>query len=313
MKLVAFSLEQGSRYYGRIDGQRFFIGRRVVWQGRRGLMNAEGVPAQRYQPDAHRAEHGHWADWILPIALAEGGHWHTLNTYDRAHFTFGFLQYAAHVPDGDFVRLLRALLALPAAAAYFPDLTLTDDGRVGRIGDDAIEPLETPGSTAALMRWLNPTTEAVEDTEVIQAAKFVHWAHHDPSHRAAQVACGVAHLRAALAAQARRHGLDGADDIVCLLVADIRHQGRGRGAEIDQALARPDPAAALLRIGADRWPQRVETLRRAIARLVDEGRLGRLRYSLARQDFVDGPRRVTGRRSVRPDASAAGRSAGLSG
>ena len=45
-----------------------------------------------------------------PTAIAEGALFHTLNTYDRAQFTFSFLQFAAHVLDGDFVAHLRALL-----------------------------------------------------------------------------------------------------------------------------------------------------------------------------------------------------------
>ena len=69
----------------------------------------------------------------------------TLNTWDRAAFTFGFLQFAAHVPDGDFVQWFRAMLKHPEAADYFPALRLAG----GRIADPS-GPLESATSTAGL-------------------------------------------------------------------------------------------------------------------------------------------------------------------
>src|SRR5262249_1670586 len=109
MKIVSFSLEQGNKYFGKIDGTRFFIGSRVAFEGGKGLMNVSGTSAQKYDRAAFRPTYGFWADFIHPTAMVEGALYHTLNTYDRAHFTFSFLQYAAHVPNGDFVVYLRAL------------------------------------------------------------------------------------------------------------------------------------------------------------------------------------------------------------
>ncbi|HWN98597.1 MAG TPA: hypothetical protein VNS63_04940 [Blastocatellia bacterium] len=137
VKIVNFSLEQGNKYFGKIDGTRFFIGSRVSFEGGKGLMNVSGTSAQKYDRAAFRPIHGFWADFIHPTAMAEGALYHTLNTYDRAHFTFTFLQYAAHVPNGDFVVYLRALLNLPLAREYFPDLVLNNN-RVCRVTDDGI-------------------------------------------------------------------------------------------------------------------------------------------------------------------------------
>lgn len=189
------------------------------------------------------------------------------------------------MPNGDFVRFLRALLALPAAAEYFPDLRLAA-GRVVRLTDAGPVALETDQSTARLLDYLNPSREQVEDTEVIQAAKFVHWAQHDAAHREAQVAVGVALFQAKMREYAARYALDGAVDAVCLVVSDIRHQGRAKSVEILAALQRPDPLAALLEIGEHRFPARIATLRREMARLRDEGRLGTHRYDAAAGDFV---------------------------
>ena len=199
MIVVSFSLENGNKYYGKIDGTRFFIGTRVSYLGSKGLMNASGTPQQKYARADYRAQHGFWADFIHPTAMVEGAYYHTLNTYDRARFTFTFLQFAAHVPNGDFVQYLRALLALPLARDYFPDLELAN-GRVCRHTDAGLVPLETDSSTEGLLDYLNPNGAEVEDTEVIQAARFVHWAQNDPLHRQIQVDVAVDLFRRNLAA-----------------------------------------------------------------------------------------------------------------
>jgi hypothetical protein len=287
MKVVDFSLEQGNKYFGRIDGKRFLIGTRVPYQGLKGLRNLSGTAAQRYDPAEFRAAHGFWADFLQPTAAAEGGLFHTLNTYDRARFTFAFLQFAAHVPNGDFVRYLRALLKLPLAPEYFPDLDLVN-GRICRVKDVGLAPLplESDDSTEGLMDYLNPSAAEVEDTEVIQAAKFVHWAQNDPEHRRVQIECGVANFQQAMLSYAKRYKLDGVDDAVCLMVADIRHQGRADSAAIVVALASAKPLDALLQIGEPEYHPRLLTLRSEIRKSTAAGLLGTRKYSLAKKDFV---------------------------
>lgn len=182
MKLVSFTLEQGNKYFAKIDGNRFFVGSRVSFDRSKGLMNVSGTAAQKYDRAVFRPRYGFWADFIHPTVTAEGALYHPLNTYDRAHFTFSFLQYAAHVPNGDFIAYLRALLHLPLAREYFPDLTLQHN-RICRVTDGGIAALESDTSTVLLLDYLNPSLKEIEDTEVIQAAKFVHWAQNDPAHR----------------------------------------------------------------------------------------------------------------------------------
>jgi len=285
MKVVSFSLENGNKYYGKIDGTRFFIGSRVAYEGGKGLMNVSGTPAQKYDRFAFRDAFGFWADFIHPTAMAEGALYHTLNTYDRAHFTFSFLQYAAHVPNGDFVVYLRALLKLPLAQEYFPDLILHND-RVCRITDNGIAPLESDATTAPLLDYLNPSLQEVEDTEVIQAAKFVHWAQNDEAHRLAQIDVGIAHFKRKLTGYARQYGLDGKEDTVCLVIADIRHQGRAKSPAIAAALQSANPLNALLDIGEPKYHERLRVLRREIKALTGDGTFGAMRYSTAHGDFV---------------------------
>ena len=285
MKLVELSLKQTNQYFARVDGDEFFVGKRVSFGSRKGLVNVAGTPAQRYDRAAARAGHGFWADLLHPTAAAEGAYHHALNTYDRARFTFGFLQFAAHVPDGDFVRYFRALLGLPLAAEYFPDLRV-QDGRIVRLNETGAVVLETDQSTARLLDYLNPSSLEVEDTEVIQAAKFVHWAQNDHRHRQVQVDVAVSLLRAKMAEYAQRYDLDGAPDDVCLVVADIRHQGRAKSPEILAALRGAEPLESLLTVGEPLYHSRLVTLRREIRRLTEEGTLGTRQYDRAARDFV---------------------------
>lgn len=286
MKIVRFSLEQGHKYFGKIDGNRFFIGVRTSYQGGKGLSNVRGTTSQKYNREEYKELFGFWADFIHPTAMAEGAFYHTLNTYDRARFTFSFLQYAAHVPNGDFVVFLRALLMLPLAAEYFPDLMLVGD-RIHKVTDAGRIPLEDDVSTAGLMDYLNPSMEEVEDTEVIQAAKFVHWAQQDPAHRRVQVNIGISHFKKNMVAYAQQYGLDGMDDVICLAVADIRHQGRAKSPAIATALRSTNPLEALLSLGEPKYHQRVGVLRQEIKALLADGSFGQWKYSLATADFVN--------------------------
>lgn len=285
MKVVSFSLEEGNKYYGRIDGVRFFIGSRVSYEGGKGLMNVSGTAAQKYDRSVYRATFGFWADFIHPTAMAEGALYHTLNTYDSAHFTFSFLQYAAHVPNGDFVVYLRALLKLPLAEEYFPDLTLQDN-RVCRVADNGVVALESDASTSPLLDYLNPSLKELEDTEVIQAAKFVHWAQNDPAHRQTQIEVGIAHFKQKMASYAKQYELNGAQDTICLVIADIRHQGRAKSPVIAAALQSSNPLNALLNIGEPKYHERLVVLRREIKALTNDGTFGTLKYSTAKGDFI---------------------------
>jgi hypothetical protein len=285
MKVVSFSLEEGNKYFGKIDGTRFFIGSRVPFNGGKGLMNIKGTSDQKYDRATFRPEFGFWADFIHPTAMAEGALSHTLNTYDRAHFTFSFLQYAAHVPNGDFVVYMRALLKLPLAVEYFPDLVL-QNGRICRVTDDGVVALESDTSTAALIDYLNPSLKEIEDTEVIQAAKFVHWAQNDPAHRQTQIEIGIAHFKEKMVSYAKQYKLNGVDAAICLVVADIRHQGRAKSPAIIAALQSSNPLNSLLNLGEPKFHQRVVTLRKEIKALTEEGTLGSMKYSTAKSDFV---------------------------
>ncbi len=271
---MEFGIEaRGRDYWGRCGvGAAFFIGRRLRYQGRVGLGNGfPGCPPApiRYQAEDYRARFGLWADLIAPTITCEGGSFTALNSYDRAAFSFGIGQFAAHVPDGDFVCLLRTLLELPEAQTYFPTLSV----KKGRVCDT--NPLEDASSTRALRHWLNPDPEAVGQQELATAARLIHWTLSSDAARTAQVAQMVAGFQRTLARAAQRlpgRALTGAEACV---IADLVHHGRaGRflWQRVAAALADAEPLARLLEIGGARWTSRVDVLR---AQILARPRLGK--------------------------------------
>ena len=101
-------------------------------------------------------------DFIEPTGICESqSSYICLNTYDRARFTFGFLQYAALVPDGDFVTWMRGILQRPEMVEWFPDLKVQN----GRIAKETLQgpvQLEDSQSTGKLMDFLNRMPDCQE-------------------------------------------------------------------------------------------------------------------------------------------------------
>jgi hypothetical protein len=259
-------IRDGSQFSSRADGgAKFAVGRQVHFQQNRGLANDNSPLGKQFDYDATKfsQKHPFWADYIAPTAFCEGRSFITLNTYDRARFTFGFTQFAAHVPNGDFVTWMRAMLARPEANDYFPDLAL-DNGQIVKVGTHGKTPLETKTTTEPLMLYLNPSLAAVDDEEVIAAAKFIHWTMNHPETQALQVDQMVATGHAILAEADTRLGLNGVGADLCCVVMDIRHQGRGTFAQMLQALKAADPYKALLAIGATSFSERVKTLKKML-------------------------------------------------
>ncbi len=205
---------------------------------------------------------GFWATFIEPTAICEGQSFLSLNTYDDARFTFGFAQFAAHVPGGDFVLWLRDMLGRPEAADYFPDLSLKN----GHIFRGAVQ-LETAASTQHLMDYLNPTLGAtIEDAEVLAAARLMHWTVNNAGAQALQVQrmVDIAHGLVKHADDKLKKGLNGKGGDICCVVMDILHQGRGGGTTYPQmqaALNTASPFDALIEIGATGQPDRVKHLK----------------------------------------------------
>ncbi|MDX3965531.1 MAG: hypothetical protein QHD01_02890 [Bradyrhizobium sp.] len=217
-----------------------------------------------YKATDYRGLYRFWADLIEPTSKCEGGNFLTLNTYDRARFTWGFGQFGAHVPDGDFVVFFRDMIGRPENADYFPDLAVRN-GRVTKISGASPVILESATSTAALMDYLNPSTSAVEDSEVVCAAKLIHWTANVAQARELQVMHMVGVFNRLMREADARLGLDGRGADICLAICDIRHQGRAKYPAIQSALGSSRPLANLLALGSIAYPERCATLKAEIA------------------------------------------------
>ncbi|WP_395753838.1 hypothetical protein [Prosthecobacter sp.] len=287
-KLVKI-IKEDTKYSATIDaGPKFYVSHATKYQKYRGITNDAHPSAPFYDP-AEFPTLGYWAKFMLPTGYVESVLALTnLNTYDSAAFTFGFLQFAAHVPNGDFVRFFRSLLARPEAADYFPDLFL-QNGRIMRKLINGTTQLEDDKSTQALMDYLNPNGTVIDDIEVINGAKFIDWTKNVPEARQLQVAEALNTVRNILKHADLVIGLGGRLDTICLVIMDIMHQGRGKTSAIIQALhsstVESKQLTALLKIGAASYPDRIAGLKKKINELVASGDLGVKRYRSATGDF----------------------------
>jgi hypothetical protein len=295
-----FSLSSGvtangrTVHYAKLNGTadpKFVIGNRTMYLGNFGLYNTQVSPGLVYNPVDYFADFGFWAYFIHPTAMAESkGSYLCLNTYDRAKFTFSFMQYGAHVPNGDFVKFLRKLLALPNASDYFPKLVLKDSRIFYRNDNGVYSQFETDLSTQALMDYFNPSLTEVENQELICSARMVHWATNDAAHRKVQVETGIQHYKNNMVEYNKRFGLNGVPAKVCQMICDIRHQGRGLNDRIASALntnGNYDQAFTnLCSIGSANYSQRITTVRSTINGLLTAGIFNK-KYDSATNSFVD--------------------------
>jgi hypothetical protein len=285
-----------NQWMARVDnGEEFLVGREASYppQNGRGLSSYTGP---RYEPDDYRAEYGFWADFIYPTAFCESveGFFNALNTWDRAHFTFGFMQFGAHVFNGDFARYFRGLLELPDASAYFPELELHDGLIHRRTAGGGLVNLETDTEPTPLARYLNPDFHVVEEVEAKNAARFIHWCNNSLANRRLQVEVSVEEFRRILSSRAATYGLNGKPDKVCLVIADIHHQGRGGSTTVTKIRTALDTGGDmerayrnLLTIGQANFESRITTLRSKISALTAAGILGVKKYDAGTNDFVD--------------------------
>lgn len=282
------------------ESEAFYVGRQTI-DSANGYFGIFSPASKLYGPVYSGADYeattGHWAYLLEATGWCESqNRFNMVNTYDRAKFTFGFYQLAAHTPRDNLILLFRALFADPEMAAYFPELRLMD-GRLHRVdAASGATDLETEFSEAGstqlqfFMNYLNPQRRVLDPQEILHSARLIHWANTRKTMRDIQVRVAADILQKKMSERYQPwFDLDGRSDVICLAVADVMHQGRG-GAQgktiVRKALASSDPLAALLEIGAARYPQRVKDLGTVIKRLEQAGKLGGKTYSAAGNDFV---------------------------
>lgn len=283
--------------YARIDGgAEFFVARRVTYGQRAGLAQISKLTGPVYDPDGEMAEaYGQWAYLVYTIGVSESSNrFNRLNSYDRAAFTFGFFQLAAHTPKDNLVLLLRRATELEEFQNYFPELQMKN-GRLHRIvGANATDlEVETydPNSGEMqlrnLMTYLNPSDKELDDAEIIHAAKLVALCEESSEFCNLQVRTSIQITAGKFRNRYQKwYDLSGALDTICTAIADIHHQGRGKKSEVQAALDSNKPLAALTKIGEAKYPERCESLRKTIAALEKAGKLSKHKYEPAHGLFV---------------------------
>lgn len=292
---INFSFSQsGTSRFAQVIGSgdpKFLVGKETLYQHtKHGLYNPSILNGLVYKPDDYKAEYGFWAHFIAPTAKAESNNsFVCLNTYDRAKFTFGFMQFAAHVPNGDFVRYFKELLALPVARDYFPKLVVQNNRIFYRESSGTLTQLENDATTEGLMKYLNPSLDQIENQEIICAARMVHWAMKDAAHRRLQVKVSIEVFKEDMKRHAQSYNLDGYPDKVCQVICDIRHQGRATSQQIINALNTggnfETAYTRLLQLGQPLYAPRISTVRTVIKNLIDAG-IFRRKYKKSTNAFV---------------------------
>lgn len=272
----------GRDYWAAHGTSKFFIGTKVKYGSYWGLyQKIQDLPKLGggvFDPDEAESAIGSWAHVLHPTILGESsGYFGRLNTYDRARFTFGCFQMAAHTAGDNLILLFRELIKLPNAARYFPDLELSG-GRVHRRVNGALVSLEREEYSQKhketqlpdFMAYLNPTLSDVEDDEALAAARLMLWTTEDRSARLLQVELAKATIIKKIGF-ADAKGLDIMNLPLPLAIwcMDLRHQGRAKISTILTALAKPNPYEALKWAGSSHnHKSRVETVDKAIKTLL---------------------------------------------
>lgn len=269
---------------------KFIIGSKTNYEGNFGLFNTSVTTGLVYNPEHYVSEFGFWVYFIYPAAMPESsGYFKCLNTYDRAQFTSSFMQYAAHVPNGDFINFFKRLLQLPNASEYFRKLILSNNRINYKATNGTFSPLENDTSSQALMDYLNPSLNDVKNQELICEARFIHWASNDVNHREKQVAPAIELYKENIKSYHNRYGLDRVPANACQLICDIRHQGRAKSDRIAHTLntnRNYDKAFAnLCTIGNTNYQSRINTVRNTIKKITDLGKFS-MKYNANTGEFV---------------------------
>lgn len=289
----------GGRWKARLAGDTdfFLVGKEVNQPAKKyhGLHTpVTDYWGPQYRAADYLAELDHWAVLLEVTGACESeNRFNLVNTYDRAKFTFGFYQLAAHTPRDNLILLFRRLAELPAFKDYFPELELRD-GHIVRVDSSgSVSDLEQEFEAGngemqimLFMNYLNPVRVNIDRQEALQAARLIHWCGADPAMRRAQVHVSAEILQSKMS---RRHapklGLDGRSDVVCAIVADIFHQGRADYATVKAILSASEPVEALLTINNSKHASRNNRLRRAVKQATDAGMLGHKRYVASSNEF----------------------------
>ena len=281
----AFGVRLDGRHsYLTLGNSEIYVGIEVGYKNRRGLANISRssrmgeVPGGTY--DAGEAEQhiGNWAHLLRPTIMAESaGKICAVQSYDRAAFTFGCFQMAAHTAGDNLILYMRDLLKLPSKDRYFPELFLKDNKVHRRLGRGAMS-LETPKRVKVaswvetqipdFMAFWNDSPGSVDEGEILAAGRLILWNVEQEEARALQYLWArdtiTKKLNYAAAKGIMVWDLPAAQAV---WVADIRHQSRAKYSQIKAALSAPNPERALSELGG--YEQRRRTVAKYLKALFD--------------------------------------------
>lgn len=296
---IPFKLEQrNGKWIGQalsgLNQEEFLIGKEVnnLAKEYHGIY----IPVSEYYGEKYKAteytdEIDHWAHLIDATAHCESKRFMNLvNSYDRAKFTFGFYQLAAHTPRDNLILLFRELMTLPRVKEYFPELQM-HNGTLHRIDNNGgMSNLETEvdGQLQFFMDFLNPRRKLIDEQEILHAARLIHWTAHDPACRSAQVRISAEILQQKMSARYNQwYKLNGQDDTICTIIADIHHQGRASKNIVKEALSSTNKEKALLTVNNHQYQARNERLAAKIKEMKAANILGNKVYDAALNEFVN--------------------------
>ena len=278
-------------YFAKLPGvAEFYVARSTKYLSNRGLAQPSNmVNGPRYASGDFSNDYGSVAGLLGVICESESGSFfNRLNSYDRAAFTFGFFQLAAHTPNDNLVLLFRRAVAENTAfRGLFPDLRLVNGVLHRTIGGHTVsleKEYPRPGhpnekNLKDFMSYLNPDLTKVDATELSAAARIIHLANSDPSFNTMQVniAADIT-MKKLRSAYSNWYNLNGVSDLICTAIADIHHQGRGTKTQVRNALASASTVkgkvTALCKIGEADYLERTKSLKRGLAKAEADGILG---------------------------------------
>ncbi len=253
---------------------------------------AKLMPFGTYDRHQVSVRHPMWGHAIWPTVLAESsGYFGRINSYDRALYTFGFYQLAAHTPNENLILLFRSLLRLASAPRFFPDLSLKQVGGEQRVHVQRgvewanLESENGQGELGEFMAYLNSDDQRVDDSETRASARLLDWMQLEHDARQTQVDASIQISRAKLKRTVEKTWQSGKPltPRLAIWVNDIRHQGRGGTKAktaidyIRDALTTDDPETAL-RDAPGTSRSRLASVEKGLDDLKDDGFLSAHTY-----------------------------------
>lgn len=281
------------------DDTTFYVGKEIMDDKNKyyGLyMPTNKYYGKKFNAQEYFAKIDHWAYLLYATAYCESNHYFNLhNTYDRAKFTFGFYQFAAHTPNDNLILFFKEIAKLDNFKNYFPELSILN-GKLTRINENGsttdleVEMNTGPNGSAQLqlfMNFLNPNRTILDEQEILHAARLLHWTANDQLFRDKQVEVANTILQNKFTERYTKwYNLDGKSDTICAIIADIHHHGRAKKVEVQTALSSSNSESKLLNINNDKHKDRNDNLKSIIATLKSNGKLGSKKYHAATNEFI---------------------------